>query len=481
VAIFSYSVGERVRRGGTIKAAAYLSRACYEDQKTGWRHDFSNWEKRSPIHEASDHIARAGRHAEIGSWQEVRFLGLYGPDGAPDNLIGAENIGCAWNAAEAAEGRRDAQVAERVRIALPAEFTVEQARWAIQDHVREFTRQGRLVQVAIHSAESGAGHDERNLHCHLLVSLRGVDENGFKASKTAEQQDRYLHRSQYVERLRENWAHVVNRHLTRHGHEAGLDHRSYQRQGVDREPTLHMGPGDAAHERRGRRTDVGDHNRGVEARNADRARQSLDQAVEARHDPRLITDKKQLDALREAVDADRTRTSWGWRARTVEDIARELSPQFAAADDARKSLLKAAGKDKQDRLDREGDLAWASRNERARREELGGMRSKLHDWGVWRDDGLTSWESRAKAEVREIQKIIKRQKDRSPKIEKALRQYGKRFARVEPKAKEKLAELQGIGGEARERLSQHRAAERAQERHSEREHRGKHRGRGIGL
>src|SRR5690348_10415095 len=31
--------------------------------------------------------------------------------------------------------------------------------------------------------------------------------------KAQEQQERYLYRSQYLEHLRENWAHVVNRHF----------------------------------------------------------------------------------------------------------------------------------------------------------------------------------------------------------------------------------------------------------------------------
>ena len=161
-----------------------------------------------------------------------------------DWCVSAENIERFWNAAEAAERRSDAQIAERFILAIPHEFTLEQAVWAVQDHVREFTRQGRVVQVAIHSHEPG--HDERNLHAHLMVSLRGVDENGLKPHKAQEQQERWFNRSAYVEHLRENWAHVLNRHLARHGFEAKLDHRSYRRQGLDLEPLAHMGPGDAA-------------------------------------------------------------------------------------------------------------------------------------------------------------------------------------------------------------------------------------------
>jgi hypothetical protein len=186
VAIFHYTIGQRVGRGGgqsSLRSAAYLSRERYRDERTGWTHDFT---PKSPTMEASDHIARVGRHAE-GSRQEVLFLGLYAPEDAPDWCRGTENIERLWNAAEAAEKRKDAQIAERVIIALPKELTLEQSRWALQDHIREFTCQGRVVQVAIHSPEN----DQRNLHAHMQISLRGVDEGGFKAEKAREQQERY--------------------------------------------------------------------------------------------------------------------------------------------------------------------------------------------------------------------------------------------------------------------------------------------------
>ena len=167
--------------------------------------------------EASDHIARVGRHAE-GSRQEVLFLGLYRARGCTRLVPWCGKHRALLECGRSGGKRKDAQIAERVIIALPKELTLEQSRWALQDHIREFTRQGRVVQVAIHSPE----HDQRNLHAHMQISLRGVDEGGFKAEKAREQQERYLYRSQYVEHLRENWARVANRHLDRHGHRGGV-------------------------------------------------------------------------------------------------------------------------------------------------------------------------------------------------------------------------------------------------------------------
>ena len=402
MAIFHYTIGERVSRGGgqsSLRSAAYLSRECYHDERTGWTHDFT---AKSPTMEASDHIARVGRHAE-GSRQEVLFLGLYAPEDAPDWCRGAENIERFWNAAEVAEKRKDAQIAERVIIALPKELTLEQSRWALQDHIREFTRQGRVVQVAIHSPE----HDQRNLHAHMQISLRGVDESGFKAEKAREQQERYLYRSQYVEHLRENWARVANRHLERHGHEASLDHRSYQRQGIDREPTLHMGPGDADRERRGQRTEIGDHNRAVQERNA-RRQEQREHARErapatAAHDkkhggagqeqPEELDRRPLLEERKKLVErslADRVPS--GWRRAELADVARELSPTYDRLIRHSNHLAGEIAKAEKAANHARLFVARAEGTIEDRERDMSALRKLAHRSGIWPDTVITEGE-----------------------------------------------------------------------------------------
>jgi hypothetical protein len=141
------------------------------------------------------------------------------------------------------------------------------------------------------------------VHAHLLVSLRGVDEHGFKATKAAEQQLRYLHRREYVTELREKWADVTNRHLARHGIEARIDHRTLEAQGIDRAPTIHLGPGDARRERQGIESAAGEVNREIAAQNAERARQSLDQAHDRRHVEREV-EVVDLDAWRRGLEQE---------------------------------------------------------------------------------------------------------------------------------------------------------------------------------
>jgi hypothetical protein len=271
VAIYYYAMA-RVGRGGgkgVVASAAYLSRAQYRDEV----HD-RVYDERAHVHDeralaiaaASHYIGRKGRHGV--DRDPPLFEGLYGPPGAPEWTRGKENIERFWNEAERAENHPRAQLAESVIIGLPHELSLQQNVWLLQDHIREFTRQGRVVQLAIHAPDRAG--DQRNLHAHLLISTRGVDEHGMKPYKTKEQQERYLGRSDYLDHLRENWGHVANRHLARHGFAAGLDHRSYERQGSGREAHWHIGPGDMRKERQGERTRFGDHNRAVTERNAER-------------------------------------------------------------------------------------------------------------------------------------------------------------------------------------------------------------------
>jgi len=273
MAIFSYRMGDRVCRGAgqsAVKVAAYQARENLVDARTGYAYNYHPRERsrQEPVSSTASASAYIGRdHGYDEGRKEALFVGLYAPENAPDWTRDRENIEQFWSRAEQAERRQDAQIAERIIIALPSELSLEQNIWLLQDHVKEFTRQGRVVQVAIHAPEHG---DARNVHAHLLVSMRGVDEHGFKASK-AETQERYLHRREYVEQLRERWAEAANRHLGRHGHAERIDHRTLAEQGIDRTPTMHLGPGDSRRERRGERNAAGEINREISTRNTERA------------------------------------------------------------------------------------------------------------------------------------------------------------------------------------------------------------------
>lgn len=271
MAIYHYAVHKVVSRGAgksAVRSAAYLCRERYRDERTNELHDYRP--KESEIARASAYIDRAEGFAE--GRKAALFTGLYGPLGAPEWTRGRENIAEFWNRLEQFEKHERAQIATPIDIALPHELTLDQNRVLIQDHIRErFVRRGFVVQLAIHEPEHGEG---RNIHAHLLVSTRQVDERGFVASKAASR-EHFLHRSEYVQDLREHWEHVTNRHLERHGIAERIDRRTLREQGIDREPTQHLGPARAHAERQIARLE-----REVAA--IDRERQAPDRAHQER-------------------------------------------------------------------------------------------------------------------------------------------------------------------------------------------------------
>ena len=220
-------------------AAAYRSSNLIHDLRTGEDHDYTR--------------RRGVAHSEI-------IL----PDDAPEELKGRAAL---WNAAEAAENRRNSRVAREVMVSMPHELhhpeqRISAARAMAQWLVGEY---GVGVDIAVHEPDRKA--DERNYHAHILFTTRRVDADGF-AAKTRELDDK-TQGPEEVERIRQGWEEIGNRHLELAGHEPSLDRRSLQDRGIDREPEPKLGPVASEMERDGRRSNAGDDIRAVKARNAE--------------------------------------------------------------------------------------------------------------------------------------------------------------------------------------------------------------------
>lgn len=175
-----------------------------------------------------------------------------------------------WNAAEAAEKRKDARVTREWELALPDELAPDQR----VDLVREFARHlveryGVAVDMAIH--EPSRAGDQRNHHAHLLVTTRQISAQGLGEKTDIEREDKALRAQgkpsgrEQIEAMRQVWAELTNSALERAGHDTRVDHRSLRDQGIDRTPQVHMGPTVTAMERRGEETYVGEMNRAIES------------------------------------------------------------------------------------------------------------------------------------------------------------------------------------------------------------------------
>lgn len=264
LAQFRCSVKPRLSRGkgaSVARAMSYVMREKIEDDRTGETFDFS------------------------GHKDKALFTGIYAPKDAPEWVHDFQKLA---NEIEKAERRKDAQLALPVELSLSHELTLEQNKWMLQDFIKEnFTRKDYVAIAAIH--EPPRGGDERNIHAHLLVSLRKIDENGFAKTKK-EQQENFLSRSERVEVLRESWEKHLKHHLKRHGFEKEAEEvscKTLAEQGIDREPTQHLGPTASHIERQGEASERGDINREIEARNKERERLQ----IEARAVGRELTEQ----------------------------------------------------------------------------------------------------------------------------------------------------------------------------------------------
>jgi len=110
------------------------------------------------------------------------------PNGA-DGILSESAI--LWNAAEAAEKRKDAQVARELVLALPMDVGVtleDQVELARGFAIEHFVSKGVAVQLDVHAPHVNPGEEQSagegaNWHAHLLVTTRRVDGVGFEDRK----------------------------------------------------------------------------------------------------------------------------------------------------------------------------------------------------------------------------------------------------------------------------------------------------------
>lgn len=80
----------------------------------------------------------------------------------------------------------------------------------------------------------------------FTVVNRGSGARTQRTPSAAAPKSRTFHGREWMEHARERWAELTNATPERCGRRERVDHRSYERQGIDREPGEHFGPG-AAH------------------------------------------------------------------------------------------------------------------------------------------------------------------------------------------------------------------------------------------
>ncbi len=131
-----------------------------------------------------------------------------------------------WNAVEAAETRKNSQVAREIRVALPAELDHAQRVELVREFCqREFVARGMVADIALHAP--GREGDDRNHHAHILLTTREIGPEGFTTK------NRDWNAVEMLEGWREAWALDSNRALERCGLDERIDHRTLEAQRIE--------------------------------------------------------------------------------------------------------------------------------------------------------------------------------------------------------------------------------------------------------
>ena len=263
---------------------------------------FSEYDQKTKFYNKKKELV----HAEI-------MLPSHAPPGYADRAT-------LWNAVEAVENQWNSQLARRIVLAFPVEVPKEQYLSMIKEFCQEqFVSKGMIADFAIHDKGDG------NPHAHILLTIRAMDEHGKwlpKARKVYDLDENgeriqlpsgnwKCHKEntvdwndqKYAEVWRHSWETITNRYLEAAGRPERVDLRSFERQGIQQIPTVHLGP--AAHQMEKRRVEtfLGNLNRDIRAANS--LMQSIRSAIRGLQ--RWIADlneKKQLllDALEKAKE-----------------------------------------------------------------------------------------------------------------------------------------------------------------------------------
>jgi hypothetical protein len=203
----------------------------------------------------------------------------------PENAPSEYTVRAAlWNAVEKCERNANAQLAREIELALPVELSKEQNVELVRSYVKDnFTAAGMCADICIHDKGDG------NPHAHIMLTIRPfdgrrawaaksrkeylTDENGERIRlasgnfKTRKIPTVDWNEQSKAEQWREAWSSAANAALEEANAAVRIDHRSYQRQGIEQIPTVHMGVAATQMERRGIPTERGATNRQIELTN----------------------------------------------------------------------------------------------------------------------------------------------------------------------------------------------------------------------
>ena len=250
------SIVSRGKGKSAVAAAAYRSGEKLTNEWDGMTHDYTR--KGGVVH------------------TEILL-----PPNAPPSFSDRSTL---WNSVELYEKAGNAQLAREIDAALPIELSREEQIRLVREYCSsQFVSRGMCVDYAIHDTGKG------NPHCHIMLTMRPLDERGAWAAKSQKEYDldengerirlpsgRY--KTHKVDLTgwndkgnallwRKAWADISNAYLERAGSPERIDHRSNAERGIGEIPTVHMGVAACQMEKKGIATEKGELNRNIQKAN----------------------------------------------------------------------------------------------------------------------------------------------------------------------------------------------------------------------
>jgi MobA/MobL family len=166
-----------------VAGAAYRAGEKILDQRTGLTHDYSRRD-------------------------DILYSAIFAPKNAPE---WAQDRGELWNHVEEFENAKNSRLAKTITAALPWQLDEKHREYMVKDFAYDLTRKGLIVDVNIHDAHEGGSN--KNIHAHIFITTRTIDENDFSKGKLLE-----LDKVETLRHFRDRWAEIGARQLEKTGY-----------------------------------------------------------------------------------------------------------------------------------------------------------------------------------------------------------------------------------------------------------------------
>ena len=219
--------------------------------------------------------------------EDLVGAGVLLPEHAPPEFADRAVL---WNSVEKNEKAKNAQLARSLKYSLPNEWDEATARQVMERFIKEqFVDKGMCADYGIHRSYNDKG--QPNLHIHILLTLRPLNEDGTWGAKSRKEyvldadgnripnasgkgyKSRKVNVIDWNEKGKaKEWRNAIAEVINATNEKAGIaervDPRSYKDREIPLIPTIHLGERASALERKGIRTERGNINRAIEKYNA---------------------------------------------------------------------------------------------------------------------------------------------------------------------------------------------------------------------